>query len=176
MDLLTLAIILFVAGVFLGVAEIFIPSAGVLVVLSIGAFIGSIACAFKVSPLWGIITVLAAPLIMLVVVIKGFKIFPRTFIGRRMILARPDEPEDAPPAPAPEGDAPASTGPGAEADGELVGQEGVARTDLRPSGSAQIGQRRYNVVSEGDFISPGTKVRVIEVRGNRIVVEAVENT
>lgn len=171
MDLLTLAIILFVAGVFLGVAEIFIPSAGVLVVLSIGTFIGSIVCAFKVSPLYGIITVLAAPLVMLVVVVKGFKIFPKTLIGRRMILAHPDEPEDAPQV-----DAPASTGPGAEADGELVGREGVARTDLRPSGSAQIGNRRYNVVSEGDFISPGAKVRVIEVRGNRIVVEAVDNT
>ena len=171
---LTLAIILFLAGVFLGVAEIFIPSAGVLVVLSIGAFIGSIVCAFKVSPVYGIATVLLAPLVMLVVVVKGFKVFPKTLIGRRMILAHPDEPEDAPPAP--EADAPASTGPGAEVDGELVGREGVARTDLRPSGSAQIGNRRYNVVSEGDFISPGAKVRVIEVRGNRIVVEAVDST
>ncbi|HUU83217.1 MAG TPA: NfeD family protein, partial [Phycisphaerae bacterium] len=146
-----------------------------LLVLSIVSFVCSIVFAFKVSALFGLAVILAAPLVMLVAVVKGFKYLPRTFIGRRMILGRPIEREEAPPAPAPEGDAPASTGPPAEQDGELVGREGVARTDLRPSGSAQIGNRRYNVVSDGELIAPGTKVRVIEVRGNRIVVEAVDN-
>ena len=53
MDLLTTAIILFLVGVALGAAEIFIPSAGVLVILSVASFVGSIVCAFKVSALWG---------------------------------------------------------------------------------------------------------------------------
>lgn len=171
MNMLVLAIILFFAGVLLGVAEIFIPSAGLLLVLSISAFVVSIVCAFKVSAILGIATVLAAPVVMLIVLAKGLKIFPKTFIGRRMILSHPDEQADAPTGPAP-----ASTGPRAEQNGELVGREGVARTELRPSGSAQIGDRRYNVVSEGDFVSQGAKVRVIETCGNRIVVEAVEDT
>ena len=49
MDLLTVALVLFLVGVGLGAAEIFIPSAGVLAVLSVAAFVGSIIAAFQVS-------------------------------------------------------------------------------------------------------------------------------
>ncbi|MHC4091537.1 MAG: NfeD family protein [Planctomycetota bacterium] len=167
MNMLMIAILLFLAGVVLGIAEIFIPSAGVLVILSIAAFIGSVYCAFEAGTGWGITFVLAAPVVMLVAVVKGFKIFPKTRIGRWMILARPDEQEGARAT-----DAAAFAEP-ASADGELVGQVGVARTELRPSGSAEIGGKRYNVVSEGEFIREGTRVRVVEVRGNRTVVEEV---
>ena len=51
---------------------------------------------------------------------------------------------------------------------------GVATSDLRPSGLALFGDRRVDVVSQGDFISAGTRVRVIEVSGNRVMVESVE--
>jgi len=167
MDPLTIAVVLFLAGVVLGVAEIFIPSAGVLVVLSVAAFVGSVYCAFEISPAWGISFVLAVPLVMLVAVVKGFKVFPKTLFGRRMILARPDERQEAESVDA------AAHDTSAGVDRDLVGKEGTARTDLRPSGSAQIGPQRYDVVSEGEYIDQGTKVRVVEVRGNRIVVEAV---
>ena len=167
MDPLTIAIILFVAGVVLGIAEVFIPSAGILVIMSIAAFIGSVYCAFQIGTGWGISFVLAAPLVMLVAVVKGFKVFPKTPFGRRMILARPDQKEEAEAV-----DAAAHANPETE-DRELIGKEGTARTDLRPSGSAEIEGRRYNVVSEGGFIAEGTRLRVVEVRGNRVVVEAV---
>ena len=53
-----------------------------------------------------------------------------------------------------------------------VGMEGrVASTGLRPSGRATIQGETIDVVSVGPFIDPGRKVRVCEVRGNRIVVE-----
>ncbi len=164
---LTIAIILFLAGVVLGIAEIFIPSAGVLVIMSIAAFIGSIYCAFHYSPYLGIMFLLAAPVVMLVAVVKGFKVFPRTRFGRRMILARPDEETEARAA-----DSAAHAEPQTESR-ELLEKEGTARTELRPAGSAEIEGRRYNVVSEGEFIGEGTRVRVVEVRGNHIVVEAV---
>lgn len=167
MDPLTIAIILFVAGVVLGIAEVFIPSAGILVMLSIAAFTGSVYCAFQAGTGWGISFVLAAPVVMLVAVVKGFKIFPKTPFGRRMILARPDQKEEAEAV-----DAAAHANPETE-DRELIGKEGTARTDLRPSGSAEIEGRRYNVVSEGGFMDEGTRLRVVEVRGNRVVVEAV---
>jgi len=34
-----------------------------------------------------------------------------------------------------------------------------------------IGQNRYDVVTEGEFLRPQTRIRVIRVDGNRIVVE-----
>ncbi|MBW7908729.1 MAG: ATP-dependent Clp protease proteolytic subunit [Kiritimatiellae bacterium] len=60
---------------------------------------------------------------------------------------------------------------GAATDASLLGQVGTASTQLRPAGSAQFGDRRVDVVTAGGFVEAGATVRVIEVRGNRIVVE-----
>jgi membrane-bound serine protease (ClpP class) len=53
-----------------------------------------------------------------------------------------------------------------------VGREGVAESDLRPSGVARFGDLRESVLTDGDFVSRGQAVRVVEVRGSRVVVEA----
>jgi membrane-bound serine protease (ClpP class) len=54
----------------------------------------------------------------------------------------------------------------------FVGQHGVAESDLRPVGVARFGETRVDVVSEGDYVRAGTRVRVIAVEGARIVVRA----
>jgi membrane-bound serine protease (ClpP class) len=46
----------------------------------------------------------------------------------------------------------------------------VADTELRPTGKALIDGRRLDVISDGDFITRGTAVEVVEVAGTRIVV------
>jgi membrane-bound serine protease (ClpP class) len=55
----------------------------------------------------------------------------------------------------------------------LLGAIGVAETTLRPAGKARIGDEFLDVVAEGDYVNPGTRVQVIEIEGNRIVVKAV---
>jgi membrane-bound serine protease (ClpP class) len=55
---------------------------------------------------------------------------------------------------------------------ELTGRTGNAVTLLRPAGIAEIGDERCDVVSSGEFIPAGARVRVIRVEGSRIVVEA----
>lgn len=52
-----------------------------------------------------------------------------------------------------------------------VGLAGTALTELRPSGMARFGEHNVDVVSVGPFIEKGDKVKVVEVRGNRIVVD-----
>jgi membrane-bound serine protease (ClpP class) len=52
-----------------------------------------------------------------------------------------------------------------------VGLAGIALTELRPSGMARFGEHNVDVVSVGPFIEKGDKVQVVEVRGNRIVVD-----
>ncbi len=52
-----------------------------------------------------------------------------------------------------------------------VGLEGEAVTELRPSGMAKFGQTPIDVVSVGPYIEPGQPVKVVEVHGNRIVVD-----
>ncbi|MHC4480749.1 MAG: NfeD family protein [Planctomycetota bacterium] len=54
---------------------------------------------------------------------------------------------------------------------ELVGAEGEAATPLRPSGIAYFDSRRYDVVTRGEMLPRGTRVRVMEVSGNRVVVK-----
>lgn len=52
-----------------------------------------------------------------------------------------------------------------------VGDAGTALTTLRPSGRATIAGHAIDVVTPGQWIEPNTPVRVIEVQGNRIVVD-----
>jgi membrane-bound serine protease (ClpP class) len=55
----------------------------------------------------------------------------------------------------------------------LEGAEGEAATPLRPSGAALIRGRRVDVVTRGELVEKGARVRVIDTSGNRVVVKAV---
>ncbi|MFP6872062.1 MAG: NfeD family protein [Verrucomicrobiales bacterium] len=55
--------------------------------------------------------------------------------------------------------------------GNVIGLSGRAETDLRPSGMARIGNQRFDVVSTGEFIESGAKIRIVEQEGSRIAVE-----
>jgi membrane-bound serine protease (ClpP class) len=57
--------------------------------------------------------------------------------------------------------------------GDLIGLDGVAVTDLRPSGTARVGQERIDVVTEGEYVPQGSKVQVVQSDGYRHVVRAV---
>ncbi len=57
---------------------------------------------------------------------------------------------------------------------DLVGAVGTAASDLRPAGVARFGPDRVDVVSDGDFVNAGARVRVLRVEGNRITVRALE--
>jgi len=57
---------------------------------------------------------------------------------------------------------------------DLVGAEGEAVSPLRPSGIAHLNGRRYDVVTQGEMLDRGSRVKVIEVSGNRIVVKRVQ--
>lgn len=56
----------------------------------------------------------------------------------------------------------------------LIGLEGIAATDLRPSGRMDLADGRVlDVVTEGAFVTRGATLRVLAVRGNTVVVECV---
>ncbi len=56
----------------------------------------------------------------------------------------------------------------------FLGKTGVALTPLRPAGTARIDNKRLDVVTVGDFIAQHTPVKVLEVEGSKISVEALE--
>lgn len=53
-----------------------------------------------------------------------------------------------------------------------VGDVGVAKSILRPSGKAEFGKSLMDVVTPGEFIDSGTQIRVVTIEGPRIVVES----
>lgn len=141
----------------LGVAELFVPTAGVLAVMTALAAIGSVACFFMHSPLWGFASLLAYSAGAPFAVVFGFKLWTRTPIARRMVLGTVDgEPAEGQPAPAP--------GPVA------VGAAGIAATPLRPVGFVRFGDLRIEAVAEHGMIEAGTDVTVTESGPSRIVV------
>jgi len=58
----------------------------------------------------------------------------------------------------------------------LIGKRGTTITLLRPAGLAMIEGEKMDVVTRGEFIPPGTDVVIVEIKGNRNVVEAAQDT
>ncbi len=56
----------------------------------------------------------------------------------------------------------------------LLGKTGLTATVLRPAGHMHLEQMLIDVVSDGMYIASGTRVVVIEVKGNRVVVQALD--
>jgi membrane-bound serine protease (ClpP class) len=56
---------------------------------------------------------------------------------------------------------------------ELVGVEGVALTDLRPSGTGSFGEESIDVVSDGAYLPAGTPIRIVRAEGYRHVVAPI---
>jgi membrane-bound serine protease (ClpP class) len=54
-----------------------------------------------------------------------------------------------------------------------IGQKGITLSQLRPSGIAQFGQERENVVSRGEFIDENKEIIIESIEGNNIVVKEI---
>lgn len=52
-----------------------------------------------------------------------------------------------------------------------IGDSGEVVSKLRPTGKAKFGEAIVDVVAEADFLDKGTKVEIIEIHGNRVVVK-----
>ena len=57
---------------------------------------------------------------------------------------------------------------------ELVGQEGIALTTLRPAGTAEFNGKRYDVVADWEYIEQGSRIVVLRVEGVKVVVKKVK--
>lgn len=64
-----------------------------------------------------------------------------------------------------------SAGPTDQA--SLIGAIGQTLTALRPAGAIALGEQRLDVVTRGEFIEVQSPVRIVEVHGNRVVVESI---
>lgn len=152
-----LVFILLAAGLFFLLAEIFIPSAGLLGVTGTAALAGSLYLAFRHSVPLGVVDAALIVVLLPLEIIMGVKLFPKTPLGKRMLLAPKEQTTAADRAPE-------------KGMADLAGKEGVTVSYLRPAGVAEFDGQRVDVVAEGTFIDANRPVKVILVDGNRVVV------
>jgi len=165
-------IIFFAVGIMLVLLEVFIPSFGLLTVGAIVCFVVSILKAYNPeNPAAALIMGILAPALTLAILYFGLKYIPRTSWGRGLVLRHPsDDGKEGPPSTS---EAAALTPDGGTEEDHyrpLLGKQGVAQSGLRPAGVAIIEGQRVDVVTEGALIDAGTRVKVVAVEGNRVVV------
>lgn len=140
--------------------EFFIPG-GVLGVVGVGLMaLGIFICFRDQGAETGWIVLVTALGLSIVTVIIGFKLVPRSPLGK-VLIHRKQVSKQA--------------GYSAQSDdpAQLMGKEGVAVSHLRPTGIATIDGRRIDVMSDGEYLDAGTRIRVVEVASNRIMVRRV---
>lgn len=53
---------------------------------------------------------------------------------------------------------------------ELLEKTGITLTPLRPSGTARIQEKRYDVLTEGSMVESGKEIKVVKIDGGHIIV------
>lgn len=51
-----------------------------------------------------------------------------------------------------------------------LNDEGIALTELRPAGSALFFERKYDVLTSGEFIEKNARIKIAKIEGNKIIV------
>jgi membrane-bound ClpP family serine protease len=54
-----------------------------------------------------------------------------------------------------------------------VGEEGITVSSLRPIGKGEFKERIYEVTTLGNFLTTDTKIRIVSIKNNKIIVEPI---
>ena len=159
------AVLLLVVGLLVLVAEVFLPSGGILAVLTVGTLVASLTCAWlawwpdRASQFWWFLGAVLG--LIPLTVVGAFWIWPTTAIGRRALLEGPT---------AEEVDAFADE---TREFARFVGQVGTTATVLNPAGMLELGAERLHCQSEGALIAAGVRVVVVRATHNLVTVRPV---
>lgn len=154
-------VLLILVGLALGVLELFFISHGVLSFLAVLALVGAVVTGFMHSPVMGQIVLGVSLVGVPTFVGLAIYIWPRTPIGRRVMLQPVTEEQVMPDSPQ------------LRSLRGLVGEVGIAKSSLLPAGVISINNRSYDATSEGPPIEKGEPVRVVSVQGMWVTVRAL---
>jgi len=151
-------LILFMGGILLIVIELYVPGFGLWGFSGISCILASFYLALGSNIV--AINILSISLIMAIVTfLLILKFLPSSKLWGKMVLAEAENTQ---------------AGFSSSHDySSYLGREGVVVSLLRPAGIMTIDGVQIDVVSEGQYVEPGTKVKVVSVNGSRIVVRSV---
>jgi membrane-bound serine protease (ClpP class) len=158
---LLFAVFLYVACAALIVAEVFVPSGGILSICALACVTGGVIIFFKHSPVAGWSGVVIAMVMVPVLLILAYRLLPKTRFGRQVVLAPPVRAR---------GDAISDT----DELGKLLGRTGRVLTPLRPVGMCEFEGRRVECVAESGYVRKDEQVKAIRVEGTQVTVRLVE--
>jgi membrane-bound serine protease (ClpP class) len=157
------AVFLYFACAALIVAEVFVPSGGLISICAIACLGGGIAIFFHHSMITGWIGVGIAAIMIPTVLIFAYKIFPKTRFGKSVTLTPPERKQ---------GDAIPDT----DKLKDMLGAEGVVLTPLRPVGICDLSGQRVECVAESGYVDKGKKIKVINVESTQLTVRIIEES
>ena len=146
----SLVVLLMSIGVVLLLAELLLPSHGILGVGCAACILGAIFVASRQNVWAGLGLLVGVAALTPFAWVAFVKIWPKTPVGRRVVLP-----------PVTSEFAPASV---------RVGQAGVTMSELRPVGVCDFGGVRVEAQSEHGIVAPGTAVKVVALVNNRPTV------
>jgi len=148
----------------LAIAEMFVPSGGVIAVVAVVVAGAGVVAFWRVNWVWGVTSLIGTIAGGVGAFNLAIRIFPHTPIGKNLILGSSD-PDEALSLRAREEQEALK-----ESVKAIVGATGTAMTDLRPIGMAEINGRRVEVLAEGGMIDRGQPVRVTGVDDGQVRV------
>jgi membrane-bound ClpP family serine protease len=155
---LGIVIAIILIGLLLIFLEIFLIPGTTLfgVVGGIALLIGVVMVYSYYGSKWGNITLLASSLSVAISVVLGFKVIQSNKLAMKAkIDGRVNELENAE---------------------ELqIGARGITVTELRPIGKAVFAHKKLEVSSTGDYIHRETEVEIIQISGNKIIVQPIKS-
>ncbi|MBO1263463.1 ATP-dependent Clp protease proteolytic subunit [Proteiniclasticum sp. SCR006] len=152
------AALLFIIGLALLLVEVFIiPGFGIAGVLGLAALFGSIFLSTP-DPSTAVQSLVIAIIGAAVLIFIVFRFTPGRKVFKRLVLDMEETPE--------KGYVAAKQGLAS-----LIGKQGIAKTTLRPSGTAEFDDAFVDVVTSGEYIEEGTPIIVTNVEGMRVIVK-----
>jgi membrane-bound serine protease (ClpP class) len=154
--------ILITLGLLLLIAELFIPTGGILFVLSIASLIVGVGMTYYADPVTFAYTLIAVVVGAPILFGLAFYYWPKTPMGKRFFLSGPEENATL-----------ASTPINQELE-QLRGHYGRTLSDLRPAGVTDFDGRRVDTITEGIMIEAGQWVRCVDVQAGKVIVRPVD--
>lgn len=153
------AIILLAAALIFAGLEVLLPTMGALGAMAVAAVVASAFMAYDAGGIGGSVAILAVAAVLTPATVwLAFRFLPHTPLGD-MILTKTTKSDEIE----------------AEFDKrkKLIGQRGVARSMMLPSGDIRLDQGTFDAVSDGSPIELGQKIVVVALRNNSLVVRAL---
>ena len=160
---LVFAVFLYIICSVLIIAEVFVPSGGLISLCALACLVGGAVIFFQYSITAGWIGIGIAAVMIPSVLIFAYRIFPKTRFGRSVTLTPPQRQQ---------GDAIPDTSELKE----LLGKVGIVLTPMRPVGMCDFAGQRVECVAESGYVDKGTKVKVINVESTQLTVRTIEES